>query len=177
MAQSRKDPKRKKKLQNFKQKSKKMSEQQQTPKTHLIPQTEWNSKETLDIRGDLMEALEKQFYLTYQHLQQANQEFEKIAQVMQMIFSTNIKTGKVKLKYSWNNGEPATDQEVKNYEAKIAEIRNAQQKQQEDLLKQENALKTGLVGPGGEPIGSTQNLDEPTTGVDTVSDEQGGLVD
>lgn len=167
---SKKD-KKQQKLQNFKNKAKKMAEQQKTPKTHLIPQTEWQSTDILDIRGDLLEALEKTLVGTFTKIQELNQEFNKAAKVMQMILSTNIKAEKIKLKYKWNNGEDATPADVEKYESEMAKLQEqqkaqyeqmiAQQKQnQEDAKKNENAIKTGLVDTNGSPIGTTQDLSE-----------------
>lgn len=161
MAKSKTDPKRKKKLQNFKTKQKKMSEQQQVQKTHLVPETEWQSKDILDLRGDLLEALEQTYVETYKHLMAANESFSKGGQVMQMILSTNIKAGKVKLNYRWNNGEAATEAEVKAWEDQMKALRAQQQQQVEEVLAQQNAQKTGLVAPDGRPIGTTQDLDAP----------------
>lgn len=170
MAQSKKNPKRKKKVQNFKQKAKKMSEQQKTPKTHLVPQTEWNSKDVLELRGDLLEALEQLFVQTYEHLSAANSTFSKAGQVIQMIMSNNIKNGKIKLTYKWNNGEDATPEDVAEFEAQMKQIREHQQNQAKQQQQLANAAKTGLVGPDGEPIGTTQDLSEPEDS-DLVTDE------
>jgi len=166
---SKKDEK-KRKLNNFKNKAKKMAEQKSIPKTHLIPETEWQSNEELVLRGDLLEALEKTLITTFENLQQANANFGKVGQILQMIVTSNIKNGKVKLKYKWNNGELATEQEVADYESKALELQKAQQAQYAELVKQAqanetaatNASKTGLVDVQGSPIGSDIPLDDET---------------
>lgn len=169
MAQK-KDKTRKDKVEKFKDNAKQQAAQAAIPKTHLIPQTNWNTTDVLDLRGDLLEALEKQMVLVYQNLQAANDEFNKAAQVMQMIMSTNVKSGKINLTYSWNNGEKATEQEVEDFKAKMKEIQELRNKQVQDLKRTENAAKTGLVAADGStPIGSTQNLDEE---VDNQTNEE-----
>lgn len=167
MAESKTNKQRKGKVETFKEKAKEKAKQEAIPKTHLIPLTEWESTENLDLRGDLMDALEQQMVSTYQNLAQTRQlldeaqrEFQKAAHVMQMIIQQNIKAGKVKLNYQWNNGEDASPEEVAEYETKMNELRDLQKKQFEQAQAEKNAMKTGLVNPDGSPLGSTQNLDE-----------------
>lgn len=187
MAESKKNQSRQGKVDAFKQKAKEQSKQNKTPKTHLIPLTEWQSTDALELRGDLLEAMEQQFVLTFQSLQEARNilnetqnEFQKAAQVLQMVMQQNIKAGKITLKYAWNNGEDATSEEVATFEKKMNELRELQKKQFEDAQKKENALKTGLVAANGEPIGTTQNLaagyegeDEEVVDIDGDGDETG----
>lgn len=166
---SKKDEK-KRKLNNFKNKAKKMAQQKATPKTHLIPSTEWQSNDLLELRGDLFEALEKNLIVTWDALQKANEGFGKVGQIIQMIAASNIKSGKVKLNYKWNNGEVATKEEVSQYEAKAKELHEAQQAQVAQLIKNaqaeetaaNNANKTGLVDANGSPIGSDIPLEDET---------------
>lgn len=181
MAESKTNPARKGKVEAFKEKAKEKAKQQAVPKTHLIPLTEWSSTENLDLRGDLMDALEQQMVATYQNLAQARQvlneaqnEFQKAAHVMQMIIQQNIKAGKVKLNYQWNNGEDATPEEVTEYETEMQKLRDLQKKQFEQAQAEKNAQKTGLVSADGSPLGSTQNLDEEDekeTELDAVADQ------
>jgi hypothetical protein len=180
MSQSKVEKDRKNKVQAFKAQAKEQAKQAGIPKTHLVPLTEWETTDILNLRGDLLEAMEQQFVLTYQNLASAEQmvaeakkEFQKAAQVMQMIMSTNIKAGKIRLKYSWNNGEDATEEDVKDYEAKMEKIREAQKKAFEDYQKQQNAEKTGLVGPDGQPVGTAQDLEDDTT--DEAGDRATGM--
>lgn len=177
MAQK-KNQDRKKKVEAFKQKAQQQAEQQAIPKTQLVPKTEWESTEILEFRGDLLHALEQMMVETYDHLRMANEAFSKTGNVLQMLISNNIKKGKIKLTYVWNNGEPATEAEVKEYEDKLAQLRKLQQEQMEKLKAQQNASKTGLVAPDGSPIGTDQDLDEGTevdfeevnVGTDPVAD-------
>jgi len=169
MSASKQEKERKSKAQTFKERAKEQAKQAKIPKSYLVPLTEWDSTQVLDLRGDLLDALEQQFVSTYQELQQAKgylqnaeQEFQKAAHVVQMIMQANIKAGKVRVKYSWNNGEDATEQDIKEFEAKMQEIRDKQQKEFEAHQASLNAEKTGLVDPGGNPIGTTQNLEEET---------------
>lgn len=154
----------KKKLQNFKQKAKKMAAQAKEPKTHLIPNTEWQSNDILDLRGDILEALEKTLIQTFEDIQRINQNFNNIGRVMQLILSSNIKAGKVKLGYKWNNGEEATAADIAVYESQMAEVAAQQKQQVTEAINankvNENSLKTGLVDENGSPIGTDQSLDE-----------------
>lgn len=160
MPTSKTDKKRKDKKEAFKENAKKEAAQAAIPKTHLIPQTSWQTTDMLDLRGDLLEAFEKNMVLTYEALQQAQMNFSHAAQVLQMIMSTNVKSGKINLSYVWNNGEPASEEEVNSFKAKMEEINKLRQEQATKIKQEANSEKTGLVGPGGEPIGTDQNLDE-----------------
>lgn len=186
MAESKTNKERKGKVEAFKEKAKEQAKQQAIPKSHLIPLTEWPSTENLDLRGDLMDALEQQMVATFQNLQQVRQllnetqnEFQKAAHVMQMIIQQNIKAGKVKINYQWSNGEDATPEEVEQYEKEMQKIRDLQRKQFEEAQKQQNAAKTGLVGADGQPVGTTQNLDgeEVTDGQPESDDTTGALAE
>ena len=165
MSNSKQNPDRKSKVQAFQAKAKQENQQQQTPKTHLVPYTEWQSTEILELRGDLLQALEDQYVLTFQalidarnQLAAAGENFQKSAHIIQMIMQHNIKLDKVKLKYTWNNGETPTEVEIKEYTEKIEQIRDLQKKKFEEAKAQENASKTGLVGVNGQPIGTSQDL-------------------
>jgi len=173
MSASKVEKARKDKVQAFKQQAKEKAKQAGTPKTHLLPLTEWNTTDVLDLGGDLAEALEQQFVLTWQTLSEcehnlnvAKNEFQKAAHILQMVMQRNIKAGKVKLKYSWNNGEDATEAEVKEFQAKLEELqakqREAFEKAKAEEQAQANAKKTGLVGLDGAPIGTDQDLDGDT---------------
>lgn len=173
MAQSKLEKERKEKRSEFKETAKKEAAQKAIPKTHLIPQTNWESTDNLDLRGDLLEALEEQMLLTFQNLRESQkyldisgEHFNKTARVVQAIMQTNVKAGKVKLTYEWNNGEVASEEDVATYEARVAQLREEQLKQVEKIQSQNNAEKTGLVGLDGSPIGTSQDLKE-----DQISDE------
>jgi hypothetical protein len=166
MSVSKQSKERKSKKETFKEQAKLKNQQEKIPKSHLIPLTEWKSTDILDVRGDLLEALEQQMVLTYQelsnahaYLNNAQAEFQKAGRVMQMIMQENIKAGKIKLEYQWNNGEDATPEDVQKFEVKMAEIRAKQKELAETAKKEQNASKTGLVGPGGQPIGTDQDLE------------------
>lgn len=167
MAVSAKSKDRKSKVEAFKQQAKEQAKKEAIPKTHLIPLTEWGTTDVLDIRGDILEALENQMVLTYQALQksaaeldQAQVNFQNTGRVLQMIVQQNIKAEKIKVKYVWNNGEDATDQDVTDFQKQMEDLKELQQQKVDNLKSQENAAKTGLVGPDGNPVGTNQNLDE-----------------
>lgn len=165
MAKSKTNKDRKQKLQNFKQKSKKMNEQQKQPKQQLFPIPEWQSNETLDLNGGLLQALDNTLNETYQHINAAINSFQKISSIMQSVVAQNINSGKVKITYDWNNGEKATEEEVVEFKKRMEEVKAAQIAQQDELKKQANAEVTGLVGLTGEPIGTTQELTSEEVGV------------
>lgn len=179
MAESRKNPDRKKNVDAFKATQKDQPKQKEK-REHLVPMTKWETTDILDLRGDLFEALENQLLETFVNLQQAQEAFQKAAQVMQMIIQHNIKKDKIKLEYQWNNGDPASEQDVAEFQAKLKEIQALREKQYEEVKKQINASKTGLVGANGEPIATTQNLEdngETAEQPDEGSDEVGPMAD
>jgi hypothetical protein len=155
MAKSRTNKNRKHKVQQFKHHQKKMEKQASIPKTHLVPQPEWQSDANLDMRGDILEAVEQQIMIGLDALQ-------KCGQALQYLMAQNIKSGKINLSYVWNNGEPATEQEIAAYKEQLETVKAERNKQlleqQEEIQRQANAAVTGLVGPDGQPIGTTQSL-------------------
>jgi hypothetical protein len=160
MAVSRKRKKGEQNLKKFKEKTKKMQEQKSQQKQYLVPVPQWQSTENLDLRGDMLEALDNTLQETFGHLNQAFQAFNKVGSIMQAVVATNVKSNKITLKYEWNNGEPATEQEVAEFQSKMKEVQEAHKRQVEEQLQMQNAQKTGLTDAIGNPIGTTQNLDE-----------------
>lgn len=150
---------RSKKKEQFKQKAKHEAAQQAIPKTHLVPVPTWQSNDNLNLRGDMLEALEQQ-------LMTAIDAIQKCGQIAQFVMQQNIKAEKIKVNYVWNNGEPASEAEIATHKdtmKKLQEERQAQLlKMQEQIQQDFNAAKTGLVGPDGQPVGTTQNLEEST---------------
>ena len=157
MAQTKKD--RSGKAKAYGEKVKKQNEQSAIPKTNLIPQTEWQSTDILEVRGDMLEALEKHLTDAYNSLKLAGQTYYAISQ-------HNIEVGKMKLVYYWNNGEKATDDEVKLFTEKVKELKNLQEQRKAQVIEalkntpapgSENA--TGLVTQNGAPL-TEENLEE-----------------
>jgi len=171
MAESKRNADRKANREAFKAIAKQEAEIGKKPeKAYLIPITEWETTELLELRGDLLEALEQKFVLTYQKLaalrqgiNEAFDDFQGAASALQMVIQSNVKNGKVKLSYKWNTGEEATAREIKEFETKMEEVKKAQQEAYENYQRNLNAEKTGLVSPEGAPIGTTQNLDGDAT--------------
>ena len=158
MAQS-KNKDRSDKAKAYGEKVKKQNAQSSIPKTNLIPQTEWQSTDILEVRGDMLESLEKNLTDAYNALKLAGQAYYTISQ-------HNIQAGKMKLVYYWNNGEKATDEEVKVFTDKVQEIQRLKEQrenQMKEILKNtpppdsENA--TGLITPNGAPL-TEENLEE-----------------
>jgi hypothetical protein len=151
-----KDKSRQNKTKAFKEKQVKQNTQQAIPKTHMIPQTEWQSTTVLDLRGDLAEQFEIQMVNAFQALQAAGSIF-------QQMIAANIEVGKVKLNYIWNNGEVPTEEEVVKYKAAVEEM----QRQRQAILKGEPAQQqseTGLVTAGGQPL-TEENLESEKSGL------------
>jgi hypothetical protein len=166
MSVSKKDPSRKEKLNAFKEQAKKQAQQQSIPKNQLIPTTDWNDDETLEIPGNFLKALEQYMVGTYQNLTEARSmlnaaqaEFTNAGRIMQSIIGRNIDAGKISLDYVWNNGEDATPEEVAEYQKQLAQLQELQKQKSAEAQKLQNAAKTGLVTSEGEPLGSTQDLD------------------
>ena len=157
MATAKKDKSRQNKAKAFKDNAKKVAVQQATPKTHMIPQTEWQSTTVLDLRGDLAEQFEIQMVNAFQALQAAGGIF-------QQMIAANIEAGKVKLNYIWNNGEVPTEQELVNYKRAVEEM----QRQRQAMLSGQGAeqkSESGLITTGGQPL-TEENLES----------EKGGLI-
>ena len=164
---------RSKKKEQFKQKAKHQAAQQSIARTHLVPVPTWQSNDTLDCRGDMLEALEA-------NLMAAMDAVQKCGQVAQYIMQQNIQAKKITINYVWNNGETATPEEVETHKGELKKLQEERNKQllemQEKIQQDHNAAKTGLVGVDGAPIGTTQNLDEtsdeqPTTDSESESTE------
>lgn len=150
---------RSKKKEQFKQKAKHQAAQQAIPKTHLVPVPTWQSDDNLNLRGDMLEALE-------QTLMEAIDAIQKCGQIAQFVMQQNIKAEKIKVNYVWNNGEPASEADIATHKEALKKLQEQRQQQllqmQEQIQQEHNAAKTGLVGPDGQPVGTTQNLEEST---------------
>ena len=144
------DKKRAKKVEAFKENAKKAAAQAATPRTHLIPQTEWQSTDNLDMRGDIAEQFEVQMVKAFEALQLAGTAF-------QQMMALNIQSGKVKINYIWNTGEIPTEKEVTEYKAAMEYM----QKQREQFQKAqagETEPTTVLETVGGQPL-TAENLE------------------
>lgn len=152
MANSKKDPSRAKKQQNFKEQAKKNAAR--GPKNMLIPETRWQSTDKLDLRGDLAEAFEK----ALGDLHNLTQHFIK---VYQSIVQLNIQAEKITVGYRWDNGEEATAEEVKIFQEKMEALQKLRQQNAPTLQAAENlvnAEKSGLVTAEGKPL-TEENLE------------------
>lgn len=159
---------RSKKQEQFKQKAKQQAAQEAIPKTHLVPVPTWQSDDNLNLRGDMLEALEQQ-------LMTAIDAIQKCGQIAQFVMQQNIKAEKIKVNYVWNNGEPASEAEIATHKDAMKKLQDERQKQllqmQEQIQQDHNAAVTGLVGPDGQPVGTTQNLDESTDEEESTDDQ------
>lgn len=184
MAQSKKNPKRKKKVEQFKETAKVQAAQKQIPRTHLVPTPTWQSTENLDLRGDLLEAFEQQLVIAMDAIQ-------KCGQALQYVMQMNIKSEKIKLDYQWNNGEKPTQEEIDKFLAdqktlmeerkkQMLEMQETLQKQANQAIAETNASITGLVGPDGvTPVGTNKPLvdeedsidEQPSDNVDDSTEE------
>lgn len=165
MATSKKDKSRANKVEKFKEGAKKEAAFANTPRTHLIPQTEWQSTDTLDMRGDLAQHFEIELVKAYEAVQ-------KVGQIFSEMMSLNMGTGKVKLTYIWNNGEKPTEKEVEDYKLAVQFMQQERQKQMneiQDRLQKTaqdnvNASKSGLVTADGQPL-TEENLEKSKSGL------------
>lgn len=157
---------RSKKVQKFKESAKKQSAQQAIPKTHLTPTPTWLSTDNLDLKGNILEAMQHQLF-------EAMEKIQQIGQALAHVMQQNIATGKIKIDYYWNNGEKATEAEATTFKAEVEKRQEQARQFQEGLKEQINAGKTGLVGPSGEPVGTTQELGEQPilVGTDDLQEE------
>lgn len=137
MAKSKNHKDHKQKVNQFKNKIMAQNQAQKVEKTHLVPQPEWQSTENLDARGDLMEVMDQALVQVYSALQRAGQAF-------QAMIGENIKNNKVKIKYVWNDGSPASESEVSDYQKHMDSIREMQQAQ----AKQQSAEGVKEQQPG-----------------------------
>lgn len=146
---------RKKKVEKFKEEAKKQAAVAAQPRTHMVPQTEWQSKDNLDLRGDLAEALENQLVAAYQALTNAGQIFSQFMQA-------NIASGKAKVTYIWNTGEIPTPEEQQKWVETMEMVqkqREAQLKAMQEGLAGDDATNTVLETVGGRPL-TEENLEK-----------------
>lgn len=176
MAVSKKDPKRKNKLKKFKQ-SQKMSNntaQVKQPRTHIVEIPEWSSTAEIGLGNNGGEVLQSLIHLTREIYDKAS----KIGQVLDGIIGAGIKSGAVKLKKVWNNGDVPTPEEEAEYEQQKAQINEARKKEfideqrnlQKELKKQNNANKTGLVDTNGAPISTDQELGDEASDIGSTEE-------
>lgn len=165
MAVSRKDKNRHKNLLQFKQKKMQQNEEgakaQKEQKKQLYPQPEWQSDDDLIVKGHIVEAIQENFLSAYSALQKAGQAFQAL--IGQNIYDEEKNPGgKIKLKFVWNNGEDATEEEVANLK-KMAQERDKLMRKQQDGAEQskadftdgpdsEDTKSSGLVTAEGEPL-------------------------
>jgi hypothetical protein len=148
----------------FSDAQKKKNAQASQPKTHLIPDVEWQSTDNLDLRGDVAEAIQNNLVVAFEALQKAGQAF-------QVLLNLNIKAGKAKLKYTWNNGEIPTDSELKEYQEQMNQLqalKAEQLKKAQDGIaaeaKKNQTSKTNLVTTDGQPL-TEENLSKSKSGL------------
>lgn len=128
----------------------------QQPKTHLIPDVQWQSTDVLDLRGDVAEAIQNNLVAAYEALQKAGQAF-------QVLLSLNIQAGKAKLEYTWNNGEIPTEEELSSYKKQMDELQRLKAEQlkaaSEGIADQASnkSPETSLVTADGRPL-TEENL-------------------
>lgn len=150
----------KKNLKNFKQKAKRMSEQQNQEKSQLFPQPQWKSTDFLKVRGDFIELLEK-------GLNEIQSGMEKAVTALRYIITVNLydkeknPDGKVTLGYVWNTGEAATEKEVAEYNETMEKLKKIQEERSGVVEKGPGPLSQ-LVNEYGEAIPSDKNIREET---------------
>jgi hypothetical protein len=154
---------RKGKVDAFKNQQKANNALHAQPKTHLIPDVEFESTDNLDLRGDIAEAIEMGLGTAFLKLREANDALQRAGRAYQLLLGLNIKSGKAKLTYKWNNGDNPTAAEIADYEAKAKQYQEDQAKQQQNAEAEEKIKGTGLVTVDGTPLTET-NLEEAGKG-------------
>lgn len=165
MAVSRKDPKRKQKLNTFKNKNKMSDNKQEQlktgPKEFIVPVPKWAPDAKITMSGNQLEAFVSLIRTAYEAV-------GNLGRVVDTIVHAGIDAGAVTVEKIWNNGEKPTAEEIADFDAKAEEVRVARQAQFDeqqsnlvkDLKKKTNADITGLVNTDGSPIGTDQDLSE-----------------
>ena len=122
------------------------------PRTQIVPSTQWESKDFLLIRGDLLEGFNKTFEVLYS-------AFQQLGMIYQQIIALNVNSetnpeGKIKFTYIWDNGEKVSDQDLEIFKRKMGQIQALRQKQQAEVqqLAQVKESQSGLVTADGAPL-------------------------
>jgi hypothetical protein len=144
---------RSKQKEKFKANAKQQAAQERMPRTHLVPVPTWQSNENLDLQGNLLEVMERK-------LLEAMDAIQQLGNVMSIIMQQNVKSEKIKIDYMWNNGDKPSEAEVNAFKAEMERVKNQQKLMVDQSKLQENFAKTGLTDAEGNPIATTQNLDE-----------------
>lgn len=148
----------------FKEQQKAKHAQASQPKTHIVPDVEYQSTEMLELRGDVADAIQKGLTTAFINLQKANKALQEVGQAYQFLLAHNINVGKAKLKYNWNNGQPATEAEIADFQAKMAKIQDERIKQQKEQEGNKEEPKTNLTTVEGRPL-TEENLAEEKSGL------------
>lgn len=155
MAKSKTDKSRKNKAEKFKESVQEKNAQRAVPKTHMVPQTVYESNDILDLPGGALDAIQQNFA-------QAFQAMQNIGQIFQQVLAINIQSEKIKLEYTWNNGEQATPAEIEKFQKdmqKLEQMRNEQAEELQKALKDGTEPKSLLTTVGGQPL-TAENLEE-----------------
>jgi len=129
------------------------------PRRQIVPSTQWESKDSLIIRGDLLEGFNKTFEVLYS-------AFQQLGMIYQQIIAMNVQSdtnpeGKIRFSYIWDNGEKVSTQDLEVFKRKMGQIQALRQKQSqevEQLAQVQEGLKTGLVTAEGAPL-TEENLE------------------
>jgi len=162
MSNSKTNPSRKGKKDNFSQHAKSQAEKAASgPRQSIQPSVLWESKDDLIVRGNLLEAYNKTIEVLFHGLQQ-------LGQIYQQIVALNIQgdanpNGKIHVKYLWNNGEEVSPKDLRAFQTKMAEIQALQQKHSQEIQQKaavlQNTQDTGLVTANGQAL-TEENLEE-----------------
>jgi hypothetical protein len=157
MATSKTNPARAGKQQQFRQKQQAEAQKRAVngPRKQIVPGVNWQSDDQLVIRGNALEAFNKTIELLHHGLQ-------NLAQIYQETIALNIQgdnnpTGKIIVKYVWDNGEEVDASDLKIFQAKMAEVNALRQKQQVELQQKASIIEnkkpaSGLVTAEGAPL-------------------------
>jgi hypothetical protein len=154
MATSKTDPSRKGKQKAFSQAQQAQATKKATgPRTQIVPSTQWESKDLLLIRGDLLEAFNKTLEVFYS-------AFQQLGMIYQQVIALNVQSdsnpeGKIKFNYIWDNGEKVSDQDLEVFKRKMGQIqalRNKQAQEVQQLAQVKEGPQSNLVTADGQPL-------------------------
>lgn len=119
------------------------NKQSEVPQRFLLPVPKWESKEMLEIRGDLLQAIDDNLSDAYAYQMETAKCLENCGKAFQAMMGHNLKNNKMQITYKWSDGTEATEDEIKAF-----------QKQQEAVNKSKsNAGTTSpILGPEGQAI-------------------------
>jgi hypothetical protein len=121
MAQSRRDKKRSKNLQNFKNKQIKKNVMAKKPEMRPFRQIPtWQAEDEFTVQGTELEALYNYFNIV-----------APAFTALQQVFARGVQSNKIKIGYEYEDGSPVADEDLKLYTAKLNDYFQEKLKEEE----------------------------------------------